>query len=69
MPAAHDPQAELVWLLRRIQVLTLEREELPNRTTGAGPELVVKERAHGQLRWRQAKVAGRTATNDLGAAA
>jgi hypothetical protein len=68
MRAAHDPQAELVRLVRRIQVLTLELKELRTRT-GDGPELDAKERDLGQLRWRLAKVAQRTATNDLGAAA
>ena len=68
MPAAHDPQAELVQLVRRIQVSTLELKQLRTRT-GAGPELEAKERDLSQLRWRLAKVAQRTATNDLGAAA
>jgi hypothetical protein len=68
MRAAHDPQAELVRLVRRIQVLTLELKELQTRT-GDGPELDAKGRDLGQLRWRLAKVAQRTATNDLDAAA
>jgi hypothetical protein len=60
-------RSELVQLIRRIQTLTLERDEL-RQDGGADPELQAKERTLDQLHWRLAAVARRTAT-DWGAAA
>lgn len=57
---------EVLRLVRRIQVLTLELHELRRREA---PELDAKERTLDQLRWRLATVARRAATDDLDAAA
>ncbi len=68
----YEPRArergEAVRLVRRIQVLFLELEELRRREEGT-PELRAKERTLQQLRWRLAAVARRTASDDLDAAA
>lgn len=64
----HGERRELVGLIRRIQALTLELNELKQREQ-SGPELHAKEHALEQLRWRLATVARRAATDDLGAAA
>jgi hypothetical protein len=68
----YEPRArergEAVRLVRRIQALFLELEELRRREEGT-PELRAKERTLGQLRWRLAAVARRTASDDLDAAA
>jgi hypothetical protein len=61
-------RSELVRLVRRIQTLTLEVQELKLRQRGTG-ELQAKERTLEQLRWRLAAVARRAATNDRDAAA
>ena len=59
---------EVVRLVRRIQALSLELEELRRREED-NPELRAKERALEQLRWRLAAVARRSAGDDLDAAA
>ena len=59
---------EVVRLVRRIQALFLELEEL-RRSEEDNPELRAKERALEQLRWRLAAVARRSASDDLDAAA
>ena len=68
----YEPRArergEAVRLVRRIQALFLELEELRRREEGT-PELRAKERTLEQLRWRLAAVARRTASDDLDAAA
>ena len=61
-------RSELAQLIRRIQTLTLERDQL--RQDGrADPELQAKERTLDQLHWRLAAVARQTAVDDLGNAA
>ena len=68
----YEPRArerrEAVRLVRRIQALFLELEEL-RRHEESTPELRAKERALEQLRWRLAAVARRSASDDLDAAA
>jgi hypothetical protein len=59
---------ELVRLVRRIQALTVELEEL-RRNAETGLEVQTKERLLDQLHWRLAAVARRTASGDLGNAA
>jgi hypothetical protein len=59
---------EVVQLLRRIQKLLLELDELKRHEEGTA-DVRAKERALEQLRWRLATVARRTATADLDAAA
>jgi hypothetical protein len=59
---------ELGRLIRQIQTLTAEVDEL-RRHTAADPEVQAKKRTLEQLRWRLAAVARRTATNGLGNAA
>ena len=59
---------EVVRLVRRIQAVFLELEELRRREED-NPELRAKERALEQLRWRLAAVARRSASDDLDAAA
>jgi hypothetical protein len=59
---------EVVRLVRRIQALSLELEEL-RRREGGSPELHARERTLEQLRWRLAAVARRSASDDLDAAA
>jgi hypothetical protein len=59
---------QLVRLVRRIQTLTLELQELQQREGGA-PKQHAKERTLEQLRWQLATVARRDATDDLDAAA
>ncbi len=61
-------RSELLQLIRRIQTLTLERDEL-RQDGGADPELQAKERTLDQLHWRLATVARQTAADDLGNAA
>jgi hypothetical protein len=61
-------RSELLQLIRRIQTLTLERDEL-RQDEGADPELQAKERTLDQLHWRLAAVARQTAVDDLGNAA
>ena len=56
-------QRELVRLVRRIQTLTAELDEL--RRHAASPEVQAKEHTLEQLRWRLATVARRTATDSL----
>jgi hypothetical protein len=68
MPTTRDSRSELVGLVRRVQDLTFEVQEL-RKQPGAGPELEAKERTLDQLLWRLATVARRTATDDLDAAA
>jgi hypothetical protein len=57
---------ELVRLVRRIQALTLELQELHQREGGT-PDLHAKERTLEQLRWRLAAVARRAATDGMAA--
>jgi hypothetical protein len=59
---------EVVRLVRRIQGLFLELEELRRREAGP-PELRAKERTLAQLRRRLAAVVRRSASDDLDAAA
>jgi len=59
---------ELARLIRRIQTLTLELDDV-GRRAAASPEVQAKERTLEQLRWRLAAVARRTATDSLGNAA
>jgi hypothetical protein len=66
-PGARE-RGEAVRLVRRIQALFLELEELRRRDERT-PELRAKERTLEQLRWRLAAVARRTASDDLDAAA
>jgi hypothetical protein len=61
-------QRELARLVRRIQTLTLELQELPRRELGSAAA-DAKEPTLDQLRWRLAAVARRTATAELGNAA
>ena len=61
-------RSELAQLIRRIQTLTLERNQL-RQDGGADPELQAKERTLDQLHWRLAAVARQTAVDDLGNAA
>jgi hypothetical protein len=58
---------EVVQLVRRIQGLTLEVRTLEQDGTN-GAELIAKERALEQLRWRLAIAARRAAHHDFGAA-
>jgi hypothetical protein len=68
----HEPHArergEAVRLVRRIQGLFLELEEL-RRHEQRTPEIDAKERRLEQLRWLLAAVARRSASDDLDAAA
>ena len=66
-PRARE-RREAVRLVRRIQVLFLELEDL-RRYEQRTPEIQVKERRLEQLRWRLASVARRSASDDLDAAA
>lgn len=59
---------ELARLIRRIQTLTLERDQL-RQDGGADRELQAKEWTLDQLHWRLATVARQTAVDDLGNAA
>ncbi len=68
MPTTRDSRSELARLVRRVQNLTLEVQEL-RKQLGTNPELEAKERTLDQLLWRLAAVARRTATDDLDAAA
>ena len=61
-------RGELNRLVRRIQALMVELEEL-RRAPDAAREVATKERALEQLHWRLANVARRTAANDLDNAA
>ncbi len=61
-------RSELAQLIRRIQTLTLERDQL-RQDEGADRELQAKERTLDQLHWRLATVARQTAVDDLGNAA
>jgi hypothetical protein len=58
---------ELIRLVRLIQALTLELQEL-RRREGDTPDLDAKERRLEQLRWRLATVARRGATDAESAA-
>ena len=68
----YEPRArerrEAARLVRRIQTLFLELEEL-RRYEQRRPEIQAKERRLEQLRWRLASVARRSASDDLDAAA
>lgn len=68
----YEPHArergEAVRLVRRIQALVLELEEL-RRHERRTPEIQAKERRLEQLRWRLAAVARRSASDNLDAAA
>jgi hypothetical protein len=66
-PRARE-RVEVIRLVRRIQALLLELEELREREGGTW-ELRAKERALEQLRWRLAAVARRSAGDHLDAAA
>ena len=60
MPTTRDSRSELVGLVRRVQDLTFEVQEL-RKQPGASPELEAKERTLDQLLWRLATVARRKA--------
>jgi hypothetical protein len=66
--ALSGQRRELVRVVRRIQTLTLEINEL-KRGKRDTRELDAKERDLDDLRWRLAAVARRTAADDRGAAA
>jgi hypothetical protein len=66
-PRSHE-RREAARLVRRIQTLFLELEEL-RRYEQRTPEIQAKERRLEQLRWRLASVARRSASDDLDAAA
>jgi hypothetical protein len=66
--ALSGPRRELVRVVRRIQTLTLEINEL-RRGERDTRELDARERELDDLRWRLAAVARRTAADDRGAAA
>ena len=59
---------ELTRLVRQIQTLTLELQELEKREHNTS-QLDAKQRRLEHLRWRQAAVAQRAALDDLGNAA
>jgi hypothetical protein len=59
---------ELARLVRRIQTLTLELQELQGREADT-PAVNARERRLDQLLWQLAAVARRTATDGLGNAA
>jgi hypothetical protein len=59
---------ELARIVRRIQTLALELQELQRREADT-PAVNAKERRLDQLRWQLAAVARRTATEGLGNAA
>jgi hypothetical protein len=59
---------ELARLVRRIQTLTLELQELQGREADT-PAVNARERRLDQLLWQLAAVARRTATEGLGNAA
>jgi hypothetical protein len=66
-----EPSAErreLARIVRQIQAVALELQELERREPDA-PAVNVKERRLDQLRWQLAGVARRTATEGLGNAA
>jgi hypothetical protein len=65
---ASDERRELVRIVRQIQTLTAELDEL-RRQPAATPEVQASERTLEQLRWRLAAVARRTATDSFGNAA
>lgn len=56
-------------LMRRIQTLVRELEELRRHEQRATPQIQAKEHRLEQLRWRLAVVARRSASDDLDAAA
>ena len=64
---AHDERHEILHLIRQIQALALELQELRNQAE-AGVELEAKEQTREQLRRRLAAVARRAVANDLSAA-
>ena len=66
-PRSHE-RREAARLVRRIQTLFLELEEL-RRYEQRTPEIQAKERRLEQLRWWLASVARRSASDDLDAAA
>jgi hypothetical protein len=66
--ALSGPRRELVRVVRRIQTLTVEINEL-RRGERDTRELDARERELDDLRWRLAAVARRTAAHDRGAAA
>lgn len=66
-PRARE-RREVVRLVRRIQALFLELEELRRRDPGA-VEVHAKQRQLEQLRWRLAAVARRSASAEWNAAA
>jgi hypothetical protein len=69
LAALSGPQRELVRVVRRIQTLTLEINELGRGEERDTRELDARERELEDLRWRLAAVARRTAADDRGAAA
>lgn len=68
MRAMRDSRSEIDQLVRRIQELKLQVDELRTKT-GAKVELETMEGALDQLRWRLAAIARRMATNDVDDAA
>ena len=68
LPEPRRQQPELDRLVRRLQVLTFELQEL-RRHGERRPEIKAKERELEPLRWRFAAIARRAASEDLGDAA
>ena len=66
-PRSHE-EREVVRLVRWIQTLSLELEEL-RRYEQRTPEIQAKERRLERLHWRLAAVTRRSASDDLDAAA
>jgi hypothetical protein len=66
--ALSGPRRELVRVVRRIQTITLEINELRGAERDTR-ELDARARELDDLRWRLAAVARRTAAHDRGAAA
>lgn len=62
-----DARVELARLVRRIDRVVAERDEL--RARGARLEYDAKERSLAELRWKLADVARESATRELGNAA
>jgi hypothetical protein len=67
MATMRHSRSGLARLVRRIQELTLELEELREQR-GADQEIEAKERTREELRWQLVAVVRRTAANGLEAA-
>ena len=67
MTSFADARVELACLVRRIERVVAERDEL--RARGARPEYDAKERSLVELHWKLAAFARESATRELGNAA